>query len=214
MSANPPFRLASALEVCAARANFVVRHQPLLRRAVGVSFFSGTALVYFIFPTRNYYWDGISFAAAIETAARLDATLIHPHHLLYNVLGYLLYRLAEDAGLHVRAVAVLQFSNCMFSVICALLIARLLKRTLRTTALSYLLVAGFSFSATWWKYSTDADAYVLSLLCMLACVNLLLGVERIRVLPLVLAHVGGMCFHQLAVFLFPQCSPEYSCRDH
>lgn len=41
----------------------------------------GILAVYWAFPTRNYYWDGIAFAQAIEDAPGLGPLLIHPNHL-------------------------------------------------------------------------------------------------------------------------------------
>ena len=196
MSANPPFRLAGVAELG-------VRHPELVRRLMTAAFFCGIGLLYLSFPTKNYYWDGISFASAIESSTRFNSSLIHPHHLLYNAFGFLVYRFTELLGFHFRAVEVLQFTNCILSVCCALLLARLLQRTLRSYLITAVLVAAFAFSSTWWKYSTDADSYVLSVMFLLVALNLLLASGRVRSVPLALAHVGSMCFHQLAVFLFP-----------
>jgi hypothetical protein len=44
--------------------------------------FSVTAVIYLLFPTRVYYWDGIVFAQAIEDASRLNPSLVHPNHLI------------------------------------------------------------------------------------------------------------------------------------
>ena len=199
MSAYPPFRLASGPTLAA----FSVRHPDLVRRVTSAAFFCAIGLVYLSFPTRNYYWDGISFASAIESSNRFNSSLIHPHHLLYNAFGFVLYRLTIQLGFHFRAVEVLQFTNCILSVGCALLLARFLQRALQSYFLTAVMVAAFSFSSTWWKYSTDADSYVLSVLFLLIALNLLLGAREVRSVPLALAHVAAMCFHQLAVFFFP-----------
>lgn len=203
MSANPPFRLASVAELGPNLVAFSVRHPALVRRVVSSLVFCGLALVYISFPTKNYYWDGISFASAIESSARFNSTLIHPHHLLYNAFGFMLYRLTGLLGFHFRAIEVLQFTNCISSVICAVLLARLLQRALQSYLVTAIAVAAFSFSSTWWKYSTDADSYVLSVLFLLVTLNLLLASERVKSVPLALAHVAAMCFHQLAVLFFP-----------
>lgn len=203
MSAYPPFRLASVAELGPTLVAFPVRHPVLVRRVVSAMLFSGIGLVYLSFTTKNYYWDGISFASAIEGSTTFNSTLIHPHHLLYNVFGFVLYRVSTWLGFQLRAVEVLQYANCIFSVCCAVVLARLLQRALQSYWVTAILVAAFSFSSTWWKYSIDADAYVLSLLFLLITFNLLVGTERVRIVPLALAHVAAMCFHQLAVFFFP-----------
>src|SRR5215510_14886149 len=203
MSANPPFRLASVAELGPILLAFSVRHTDLLRRVMSAVLFCGTGLLYLSFPTKNYYWDGISFASAIESSTRFNSTLIHPHHLLYNAFGFVVYRLSAWLGFHYRAVEILQFTNCILSVCCAVLLARFVQRALRSYFITVVLVATFSFSSTWWKYSTDADSYVISVLFLLLALNLLLGSGRVRSIPLALAHVASMCFHQLAVFFFP-----------
>jgi len=54
-----------------------------------------TAAIYLCFPTKNYYWDGIAFAQMIEDAPKLNASLVHPNHLIYNVVGYISYRAVQ-----------------------------------------------------------------------------------------------------------------------
>lgn len=203
MSANPPFRLASVAELGPTLVAFSIRHPDLVRRVTIALFFCGIGLLYLSFPTKNYYWDGISFASAIESSTRFNSSLIHPHHLLYNAFGFVVYRFTELLGFHFRAVEVLQFTNCILSVCCAFLLARFLQRALQSYFITAVLVAAFSFSSTWWKYSTDADSYVLSVMFLLVALNLLLAPGKVRSVPLALPHVASMCFHQLAVVFFP-----------
>ena len=74
-------------------------------------------LIYLGFPTRNYYWDGIDFADTIESASRVDTSLVHPNHLIYNLVGYLFYKLLRGIGANLRAVAALQILNGILSAI-------------------------------------------------------------------------------------------------
>src|SRR5262245_49352370 len=151
MSANPPFRLASVAELRPTLVAFSVRHPDLVRRVISAAFFCGIAMLYLSFPTKNYYWDGISFATSIENSTQFNSSLIHPHHLLYNVFGFVVYRLTGLLGFHLRAVEVLQLTNCILSVCCAVLLARFMLRVLKSYLVTALLVAAFSFSSTWWK---------------------------------------------------------------
>ncbi|HYN84289.1 MAG TPA: hypothetical protein VER32_03485 [Pyrinomonadaceae bacterium] len=160
-------------------------------------------VVYLCFPTRNYYWDGIAFALDIERVGRLSAELLHQNHLLYNVVGYLLYALARRAGFDVRAIEVLQILNGVLSAACAFVLFHILRRSLRSTYLSACLSLLFAFSATWWKFSTDADSYVPATLLMLAAFHLLLPGREPRPLAVALLHAGAMLLHQLAVFFWP-----------
>ena len=59
------------------------------------------AVIYLLFLIRLYYWDGIVFAQAIEDAPKLDLSLVHPNHLIYNSGGYLFYRLLRLVGIDI-----------------------------------------------------------------------------------------------------------------
>lgn len=203
MSANPHIAAVIASEVCPAHTRVVTGDSALAHRVMTYLLPLTTAAVYLLFPTKNYYWDGISFASSIENSPGLSKALLHPHHLLYNVFGYVLYWLAQTAGLHIRAVHVLQFSNCILSAVCALLLFQFLSRVLGSLYVSGLITCVFSFSATWWKYSTDADSYIPSVLFLLVCLKLLFSSEQLRVFWIALAHTASMCLHQLAVFFYP-----------
>jgi hypothetical protein len=198
MSAGLPLTDA---ELCSARSDR--NRSSLLLRSSPQLLILGIAALYLWLPTRNYYWDGISFATAIENSPGLSKSLIHPHHLLYNVFGYGLYQITQLLGFHLRAIHVLQISNGIMSACCAWLLFRVARHIFRSILLATLLTLAFSFSATWWKYSTDADAYIPSVLLLLVCFNLLLTATKTRPIALALAHAAGMCLHQLAIFFYP-----------
>jgi len=165
-------------------------------------------LVYAFLPTKNYYWDGISFAQNIEQAGGVQSpdfwtNLIHPNHLIYNVIGYLAWISVRGLGFHVRALAVLQAINMVSGAACAWLVQRTLLRITRSAYLSTALTAVFAFSAIFWKYSTDADAYIPSALFLIAASCVLISGSRRRPLLVGLLHVGAMLIHQLAVLFFP-----------
>lgn len=164
---------------------------------------AGVLLCYLPLLTKNYYWDGIFFARVIEEARGLDATLLHPNHLIYNVLGYLLYKLARGVGLQVRAVEVLQVLNCFFGAASAYVLFRILQDCFRSVYLSACLTLLFAFSATWWKFATDADSYIASVFFLLVSFYFVLPHRRPRPLVAAGAHALSMLFHQLAVFFFP-----------
>ena len=165
-------------------------------------------VVYAILPTKNYYWDGISFAQNIEQAGGLKnpgfwPNLIHPNHLVYNVIGYLGWNAARGLGLQVRALAVLQAINMVAGAASAWLVQRTLLRTTRSAYLSTSLTVLFAFSAIFWRYSTDADAYIPSVLCLVAAFYVLSTSARPRPMLVGVLHAGAMLVHQLAVLFFP-----------
>src|SRR5271170_3967544 len=113
-------------------------------------------LVYAILPTKNYYWDGIAFAQAIEQAGGLRspgfvANLLHPNHLIYNLIGGLVWNAVRGLGFHVRALPVLQAINMVAGAACAWLMQRTLLRLTGSTYLSITLTLLFAFSAIFWK---------------------------------------------------------------
>lgn len=163
----------------------------------------GVLFVYLLFPTKNYYWDGIDFALVIEQSRGFGPALIHPHHLLYNAFGYLVYHTFSAVGWPVRAVHALQFANTFLSALSALLFYRFLRHAFRSSFMSAVLTLLFSFSSTWWKYSTDADAYVPCLFSLLISLNLLFVSDKAQPWSIALAHAVGMFMHQLAVFFYP-----------
>jgi hypothetical protein len=161
------------------------------------------ALIYLAFPTRVYYWDGIAFAQAIEDARGLHASLVHPNHLIYNFAGYLFYKLLRSLGSDLRAVTALQILNSLLSAACAGVLFLILRETLRSLYLSACLALLFAFAATWWKFSTDANAYIPSVLFLLLSFYLVLPDRKSRPLLVAVTFFISMAFHQLAVIMFP-----------
>lgn len=165
--------------------------------------FPGTLLVYLLFPSKNYYWDGIFFARVIEDVPGLSPSLFHPNHLLYNFVGYFLYRCARTLGLNWRAVEVLQVANSVVSACTALLSFRILRRSLRSNYLAWSLTLLFAFSATWWKFSTDANAYILSVFFLLLAFYFVLPSSKPRPVLVAVLFSVAVLLHQLAVFCCP-----------
>src|SRR5258708_36629526 len=132
----------------------------------------GILLVYLLLPTRNYYWDGISFAQAIEDAPGFSASLNHPNHLIYTAAGYLDYHLVHALGLPARSLTVLRVTNSILSAAAAYLFCDILLAVFAASSgaqyWSPILTLALSFSATWWRFSTGANAYIPSVLRLLA----------------------------------------------
>lgn len=165
--------------------------------------FSVTAVIYLSFPTRVYYWDGIVFAQAIEDASALTPSLVHPNHLIYNFAGYGFYKLLRAIGADIRALTALQILNSLLSALCASILFSILMQTLRSFYFSICLALLFAFSATWWKFSTDANAYIPSVLFLLISFYLVLPGRKPRPLLTAFTFFISLAFHQLAVLMFP-----------
>lgn len=166
-------------------------------------FFLFLAAVYFLLPTKNYYWDGIIYAQFIESVEGFGWNLVHPNHLFYNVLGYAAFKAAQGVELQTRALYVLQYVTAVFAVICAAEFFLISKRLFRSTYLGLVLTAILAFSAGWWRFSTDADVYIISITFLLAAFYFVLPGGRPRPLLVAVLHAFAMFFHELAVLLFP-----------
>lgn len=168
-----------------------------------ILFFSLIFLIYALLPTKNYYWDGIFFSQAVEDAVNFSAGLFHPNHLFFNSLGFVGFKFFEIIGYPLRAVYVFQIFSIIAGVSSAFVVFKILKSVTSSDYLSFGLTAIFAFSATWWKFATDADAYILSITFLLVSFYLILPGKKPRPFLTALAHTGAMCFHELAVFFFP-----------
>jgi hypothetical protein len=106
-------------------------------------------------------------------------------------------------GFQPRALTVLQAANNVLGAVCALLLFHILRLSLRSLYLSCALTFLFAFSATWWKFATDANAYIPSVLFVVTSFYLTLPGRKPRPWLAAVAFSLAMCFHQLAVIFFP-----------
>jgi hypothetical protein len=175
-----------------------------LHRPVAIPTLLTLALLalYLAFPTRAYYWDGIVFAQAIEDASSASVSLAHPNHLVYNFAGYFFYRLLRGLGANMRALTALQILNSIISAGSATILFLILRDAFRSIYFAVTLTLLFALSATWWKFSTDANAYIPSVFFLLVSFYLVLPKRKPRPLLQALSFVAAMCFHELAVVAF------------
>lgn len=164
---------------------------------------AGVFLVYLLYPTKGFYWDGIFFAQWIEDASEFNYSLFHPNHLFYNVLGYFAFHAARFFNEQARALYVLQFINGVFGAASAGVFFLILKQYSKSIYLSGSLALLLAFSAFWWKFSTDADAYISSIFFLLAGFYFLFPDRPARPFLVALLHACAIFLHQLAVFFFP-----------
>lgn len=177
---------------------------PRSRRISAIVFISIVAL-YLSTLTANYYWDGITFALQIERVAiegRTVSLLFHQNHLLYNALGYLLYRVAHAIGFGMRVLPLLQIANALIGAAAVTVFFQLAQRATANRYAAIVCSVALAVSAAWWKISTDVDAYILTILFILVCANNLLS-ARPRWVVAGLALAGAMLMHELAALFYP-----------
>lgn len=181
----------------------VLMTAPLKTRILSAAIPLAVLTIYLALPTRNYYWDGIGFAQNIEDSPHLSSSLLHPSHLMYTVSGWIAYRLVQDLGLHPRALTVLRVANSVFSAACVYLIFEIIMGCFGSTYMAAVLTAVFAFSATWWKFSTDANAYIPAVLFLLITFRIVLPQRPMRPAVTAIAHSGAMLFHELSILFYP-----------
>ena len=175
-------------------------------------------IAYASFPTKNHYWDGIGFALNIEgagqnadglvlndhTADGVGRIYFNPNHLFHNLIGYLIYTPTHVVLPSVRALDVLRAISIFSSVATSLLVFLILARSSRDLRFSAWMTLLMAFSATWWKFSTDADAYIPSVFLLVFCGFLLTNPgRRPPVVMIGLLHALGILVHQISVLFFP-----------
>jgi hypothetical protein len=167
--------------------------------------FAVTLVVYLSLPTKIYYGDGIGFADDIESARSDPALLFQANHLIYDSVGYAAWTVAQVIQPTVRALSVLQVVDSFFGAASAALLCYILYAVFESPYIAVWLSFGFAFSATWWRFSTDADSYTASTFYLIAALLFLLPSRKSRPIILALAHIAAMLLHQLAVLFYPAC---------
>jgi hypothetical protein len=167
--------------------------------------FAVTLIVYLSLPTRIYYGDGIGFADDIESAQSDPALLFQANHLIYDSVGYAAWRAARIIHPDVRALTVLQIIDSFFGAASAALLSCILYLLFESSYIAVWLSFGFAFSATWWRFATDADSYTASTFFLIASLLFVLPLRKSKPVTLSFAHTAAMLLHQLAFLFYPAC---------
>jgi hypothetical protein len=123
-------------------------------------------LVYCLWPNRAYSFDELSYAQMIERG-----DLLHPHHLLYNVPGWAVWK-ALHLLYPVRAVYVLQTLNALGAVLGLYLFQRLTVRLGLSAGAALWSTALLACSYSWWYFAIASETYILPVVALLLGLNL------------------------------------------
>jgi putative Mn2+ efflux pump MntP len=164
--------------------------------------FLGVSLVYLSFPTNEFYWDGVSHAQDIETDSS-GPWFLHPNHLLYAPAGLTLWQAARAVDANLRALTVLRWVSTVSGAVAAAVLFCVFLEIGTSTFLAACLAAAFAFSAAWWRFSIDADAYVPGVTLLIISLWLLVRRKETNGLIPGLVHSCAMLLHQLAIFFYP-----------
>jgi hypothetical protein len=127
--------------------------------------------------------------------------LAHPNHFIYTLWGSWLYNLSGWMGLPVRSLYLMQTANCVLAGLAVMLLYRCLRSAGWSSEHGLIAALTFGFSAEWWKFATDVDAYIPAIFLLL-CVYLLLGHPRLTLLA-GFTQAAAILFHELAILFLP-----------
>ena len=182
-----------------------IRTEPSIPAAPGrwrvpAALFAAILTLYLAFPTRDLYWDGAGFAMAVDHPNWFP--MIEANHPIYIGFGWAVHFLALSVFPALRGITLLQALNSVFGALSVVMVYWLAAELLADIFDAVLLAGMFAFSATWWKFATDSNAYIPSVLLLLVAAWLLLPGRRARPVLVALVHTCAMLFHQLAVMFF------------
>ena len=168
--------------------------------------FLGTLGLYWGTQTRANTFDAISYANQFGRLYPHTGDvkwLFHPHHLLFNALGWVLWRTARIFGYTGGALPVLQSLNGALGAAGVAVFYVTLRRLLqRSRWLPFLVASGLSLSFGYWICATDGRVNMPSIFLMLCAFAVLCRVMQSPNVPLS-ALVGGLAgaavlFHESA----------------
>lgn len=149
-------------------------------------------LVYLLFPTQNANIDSWYYAASTKHGQDLT----HSHHLIYNVIGRYWYLLLKVFNPKIEAISALNTMNALAATgslcICYRIFLQL--QIEKRAALWLAVVYGSCFG--FMRYATDAETYILPLLCSLAATYYFL---KDKLLPAALFSILAILVHELHI---------------
>src|SRR5206468_1661962 len=87
-------------------------------------------------------------------------------------LGYLVWRAVQIIFPNVRAIDTLQILNAVFGATTVVVFYRLLLNRFGSRYIALCFSLALAFSATWWKFATDANSYIPSTCFLMVALSL------------------------------------------
>jgi hypothetical protein len=134
--------------------------------AVAIPFF-----FYLVFPNQNFGWD------ASEYILRIDAgtanSLFHPHHLIYNAIGFGTLQMLKLLGLSINTAHLMQILNSIATAATLSIFYIVLLRFSTRTIIAAVFTLMFGFTNAVWEYTVEVEVYVVGLLFLTASLMLI-----------------------------------------
>lgn len=155
-------------------------------------------VLYLLFPSGSSTTDAWYYAASIK----FNGEIFHPHHLLYNALGYLFSYLPVKSG--IDCLASLKVMNALFAALALLVIQRIIILLDKDENLVIIIssLCGLSFGIM--RYATENETYIVPLFfALLATRHFLkftISKNKKDVLYMALWITISVLFHQIYIF--------------
>lgn len=159
---------------------------------------AGACVIYALFPTKTYYWDGVKFALRIDNFPLQAGFWTDPNHLLYAWIGGVLKTIAVHFGFDVSALVLLQCVDIIAGAVGIVIFAELARHVSISRFSKNVATVVFAFSAAWWNYSVDVASYVLTLDFMMLTLLVCLRRPRHWQILAIMSLTAATTFHQLA----------------
>jgi len=132
--------------------------------------FMASFILYLLTTSQIHTYDGLQYALSVESE-RLPQ-LFHPHHLLYNVLSYLLWKPLTLGFADLRSVVVMGFISALSAAGGLALMWRFWRRSSVPALPSLAGIAWLGLSYGYWSYAAEVEVYLP------ACFFMALALDR------------------------------------
>jgi hypothetical protein len=152
--------------------------RPTTRLILPLGLMLGAFLLYSSTASKHYSEgeDGSTYVIQVTSPSSI-ADLFHPNHLAYNALNRVVYLVCRQFGYEGNASLPMQIVNAAAGALTLGLMMRILRRLNvdDRLALSWVCVTAVCFG--FWSYSTQPETYILPLVPILWCIDLIIGLS-------------------------------------
>jgi hypothetical protein len=178
----------------------MVRRALTLKHSVPLVLFAFFNLLYLTTRSRVFSYDGICYALDVEfgTASKL----LHPQHIFFGSLSWLLFHFAQAIGYGGRAITVMQVTNASVAALAVALLYVILVDDLgRRKALGGACFLGVSHVL--WYEATDPGCYAWAALATCLLLGLFLREKKTPAFWIGVGHGVAVLFHQMIILAVP-----------
>jgi len=170
----------------------------------GIATFGIPLSIYAIFPNKNYGQDAIHFMLAMGGSNL--SSLFHPHHLIYNALGFVLSQGLAGLGISISIATLMQTLNSVFAAAGVLLFFIILLRLSKKVTMSVTFALLLAFCMGVWDQAIEVEVYACGLVFLTGSLLLIIdplsnstGPKPAMVIGLGILGSLAILFHQMHI---------------